>query len=98
LTHTKPEDAALLTVHLQPGAKTSGVAGFHGDALKIRVAAPPVDGKANAALLDFLAKWLQIPKSALHLKSGQTARRKVVRVEGIDAGVLARRIAEKIRE
>jgi uncharacterized protein (TIGR00251 family) len=96
--YTKQDGALLLALHIQPGAKKSGVAGRHGDALKIRLAAPPVDGKANAALLDFLSRWLHIPKSALCLKSGQTSRRKVVRVEGVDAEELARRIAESVQE
>jgi uncharacterized protein (TIGR00251 family) len=86
------EGALLLTLHIQPGAKKSEVAGRHGDAIKIRLAAPPVEGKANAALLAFLAQWLRIPKSALHLKSGQTSRRKIVRVEGVEAGTLTRLI------
>ena len=74
-----------LTLHIQPGAKKSEVAGEHGDALKIRLAAPPVDGKANAALLAFIAERLGVSKSAVTLKSGQTSRRKVVEVEGASA-------------
>lgn len=70
----------LLTLHIQPGAKKTEVCGLHGDALKIRLAAPPVDGKANAALLAFVADRLGLPKSAVSLKSGQTSRRKVVEV------------------
>ena len=80
-------DAAglLLTLHIQPGAKTTEFVGEHGDALKVRLAAPPVDGKANAALLAFLAERLGLPRSAVTLKSGQTSRRKVVRVDGVTA-------------
>lgn len=74
-----------LTLHIQPGAKKTEVAGEHGDALKIRLAAPPVDGKANAALLAFIAERLGVSKSAVTLKSGQTSRRKVVEVEGASA-------------
>lgn len=70
----------LLTLHIQPGAKKTEVCGLHGDALKIRLAAPPVDGKANAALLAFVADRLDLSKSAVSLKSGQTSRRKVVEV------------------
>ena len=58
---------ATLTLHIQPGAKRSEVAGLHGDALKIRLAAPPVDGKANAALLAFVAATLGLPRSAVEL-------------------------------
>ena len=71
-----------LTLHIQPGAKTTEFAGLHGDALKIRLAAPPVDGKANEALIKFVAETLKLPKSAVTLKSGQTSRRKVLKVNG----------------
>ena len=72
-----------LTLHIQPGAKRTEFAGLHGDALKIRLAAPPVDGKANEALLRFVADTLGLPKSAVSLKSGQTSRRKVVEISGV---------------
>lgn len=74
-----------LTLHIQPGAKKTEFAGLHGDALKIRLAAPPVDGKANEALVRFLADVLDLPKSAVTLKSGQTSRRKVLEVTGSDS-------------
>jgi hypothetical protein len=72
-----------LTLHVQPGAKKTFVAGVHGDALKISLAAPPVDGKANAALIAFVAGRLAVGKASVSLKSGQTSRRKVIEV--IDA-------------
>jgi uncharacterized protein (TIGR00251 family) len=75
-------DTLTLTLHIQPGAKKTEIAGEYGDALKIRLAAPPVDGKANAALLAFIAERLGIAKSVVTLKSGQTSRRKVVEVVG----------------
>jgi uncharacterized protein (TIGR00251 family) len=84
---------ATLTLHIQPGAKRTEVAGLHGDALKLRLAAPPVDGKANAALLAFLAERLALPKSALTLKSGQTSRRKVVDVAGAPPDIAGRLLA-----
>ncbi len=74
------DERITLTLHVQPGAKTTSVAGLHGDALKIRLAAPPVDGKANAALIEFVAHTLGVPKSAVCLKSGQTSRRKVLEI------------------
>ena len=77
-----------LTLHIQPGAKKTACAGRHGDALKIRLAAPPVDGKANEALLKFLAERLRLPKAAVSLKSGQTSRRKVLEVVGTTPGEL----------
>lgn len=79
-----------LTLHLQPGAKKTEIAGLHGDALKIRLAAPPVDGKANAALIDFIAHTLKLPKAAVTLKSGQTSRRKVLEISDAPTDTAAR--------
>lgn len=76
---------ATLSLHIQPGAKRSECAGLHGEALKIRLAAPPVDGKANEALLRFLAQRLAIPRQQISLKSGQTSRQKVVEIESVTA-------------
>ncbi|MDD5175952.1 MAG: DUF167 family protein [Sterolibacterium sp.] len=75
----------VLSLHVQPGARKTEVAGEHGDALKIRLAAPPVDGKANVCLLDFLADRLGIAKRQVVLVSGASARAKRVRIEGVDA-------------
>ncbi len=84
------KDRFTLTLHIQPGAKKSEVAGLYGDALKIRLAAPPVDGKANAALIDYVATRLGLAKSAVSLKSGQTSRRKVLEINGAVAGIRER--------
>lgn len=78
----------VLALHIQPGAKKTVIAGLHGDALKIRLAAPPVDGKANAALIEFLAKTCGVPRSAVELVSGETSRSKRVRIIGVDQAVL----------
>ncbi|UCV28209.1 DUF167 domain-containing protein [Ferribacterium limneticum] len=78
-----------LTLHIQPGAKKTEFAGLHGDALKIRLAAPPVDGKANEALIKFVAETLGLAKSSVSLKSGQTSRRKVLEVLGANATTIA---------
>jgi uncharacterized protein (TIGR00251 family) len=78
-----------LTLHIQPGAKKTEVAGRHGDALKIRLAAPPVDGKANEALVRFVAETLGLARSAVELKSGQTSRRKVLEVRGASVDAVA---------
>ncbi|MEY4592464.1 MAG: hypothetical protein RIR18_1359 [Pseudomonadota bacterium] len=77
-----------LTLHIQPGAKKTQIAGEHGEALKIRLAAPPVDGKANAALLTFLAKTLGLAKSGVRLKSGDTSRHKRVEIDASTQSVL----------
>ncbi len=75
-------DAVTLTLHVQPGAKKTEIAGIHGDALKIRLAAPPIEGKANAALLAFLAEKFGVPLRNAILKQGESSRRKVVSISG----------------
>ncbi|WP_148715072.1 DUF167 domain-containing protein [Chitinolyticbacter meiyuanensis] len=75
-------DGWLLSLHIQPGARKTEIAGLYDGALKLRLAAPPVDGKANEALLHYLAERLGLPRRALELKSGATSRRKLVRVNG----------------
>lgn len=71
-----------ITLHVQPGAKRSEIAGRHGDALKVRIAAPAVDNKANAALIEFLSEALDVPKSAVTIRRGATGRSKVMEVAG----------------
>lgn len=75
--------SARLTVHVQPRAKRTEIAGRHGDAIKVRLAAPPLDGAANAELLRFLAERLGVPKSAFRIASGATGRRKTLEVGGL---------------
>ena len=65
-----------VTLHVVPGAKKTEAVGLHGDALKVRVSAPPVDGKANAALQRFLADTFGLPLNAVEQISGLTQRRK----------------------
>lgn len=74
--------AVLLKLKIHPGAKRSAVNGTFGDAVKIDLQTPPVDGKANAALIKFLAELLGVPKAAVELKSGECSRDKVVRISG----------------
>ena len=82
------KDGVVLTLHIQPGAKKTEVVGPHGDALKIRLAAPPVDGKANAALVEFLAKKVGAGRTAVEIVGGQTSRTKRVRIGGVSADEL----------
>ena len=76
-------DGVTLRLHIQPGARKTEVVGIHGEALKIRLAAPPVDGKANACLIAFLAERFGVAKSAVSLLSGDTSRAKRVHVSGL---------------
>ncbi len=89
---TQKPEVLLLTVHVQPGAKTTACAGVHGDALKIRLHAPPVDGKANQALIAWLAKTLGCPQSAIALIRGQTSRRKTLSISTDNAESISRQL------
>jgi uncharacterized protein (TIGR00251 family) len=75
-------DVIVLTIHAQPGAKRSEVAGLHGDALKIRLAAPPVEGKANEALRRFIAERFAVPQRNVELLRGAQSRHKMVKITG----------------
>lgn len=74
-------DALILDCHLQPKASNNAFVGLHGERLKIRLTAPPVDGKANALLLAFLAEEFAVGKSSVTLLSGQQSRQKRVRIQ-----------------
>ena len=78
------DGAVVLRVHVSPGAGRSAVTGRHGDAVKVRVAAPPVDGRANAALVEFLAGEFGLKAADVTLVSGATARAKRFRLGGLD--------------
>ena len=91
---------ARLAVRLTPRGGRDAVDGWSEDqdgrsVLKVRVSAPPVDGEANAALLKLIAKTLGLPRSAVTIASGDTARIKILQVEGLDDAEVARRIAAK---
>ena len=75
-------EVLTLTLHVQPGAKSTNVAGLHGEALKIRLAAPPIEGRANDALLRFIAESFDVPLRQVELKQGGQSRHKVVAVTG----------------
>ena len=81
-----------LQLQVQPRASRTEVAGAHGGALKIRLAAPPVDGEANDELIRFLAKTLGVTKSAVTIARGATGRKKVVRVTGVGVEVVAAKL------
>ena len=78
------DDGVELLIHVQPGARRSGVVGLHGTRLKLAVAAPAVDGRANAALLTLVAELCRLPRRAVQLVSGETSRDKRVRLTGIE--------------
>jgi len=82
-------------VHVVPRARTTDVAGRHGDALKIRLAAPPLDGAANEELVRFLAERLAVPRSAVTIAAGLTGRRKTVKITGIETAAAVRALETK---
>lgn len=86
------EDASTVTlvIHVQPRASRTEVVGPHGDAIKIRLRAPPVDGAANAELIRFLSERLGVPRQSIRIVSGETGRRKRVQVTGTSPDAAAR--------
>lgn len=83
-------DGSVICLHVQPGARSAGVVGTHGDALKVRIDSPPVDGKANAALVAYLSSVIGVPRSAITLLSGESGRRKRLLVAGVEAARVIR--------
>jgi uncharacterized protein len=79
-------------VKVHPRAKKNAITGKVGDALKLALTAPPVDGKANAACIDFFAKLLKLPRSSVTIAAGQTSRNKVIRVSGLSAEEIRKRL------
>jgi uncharacterized protein len=74
----------ILELHVQPGAKRSEFAGEHGDRMKLRLAAPAVEGKANEALIEFLAGYFGVPKRNVRIASGLKSRQKRVIIDGAE--------------
>ena len=82
------------TVKVHPRAKKNAITGELGDALKVSLTTPPIDGRANDACIEFLAKLLKVPRSSVTIASGQTSRNKVIRV----AGVSAQYVRDRLRD
>jgi uncharacterized protein (TIGR00251 family) len=89
------ETAAGVTfaVRVQPRARRNAMVGELGDALKVALTAPPVDGKANQACIEFFAEALHLPRSSITIVSGETSRNKVLRVRGITAADFEKRLS-----
>lgn len=83
LTVNEKEGRVRFAVRIQPRASRSELIGLHGDALKIRISAPPVDGAANDALISFLADTFAVPRRAIRILAGESSRSKLVEIEGI---------------
>lgn len=77
----------IVAIYVQPGATKTEWVGMHGNAVKIRLQAPPVDGRANACLIEFVAKWAEVPKTAVKILSGDNARHKRIAVKDVQGKV-----------
>ena len=85
-------DGVTFAVKVQPRARRNAIVGELGDALKVALTAPPVDGRANEACVEFFADALQVARSSISIASGQSSRNKVIRVTGITAAQLRERL------
>jgi uncharacterized protein (TIGR00251 family) len=86
------DSAVTFAVKVHPRAKKNAITGELGDALKVSLTAPPIDGKANQACIEFFAKLLKVPRSSVTIASGQSSRAKLIRVAGLLAEEVRRRI------
>ena len=82
------ESGATFEVRVHPGAKKSAITGLHGDALKVSLTTPPVEGRANDAVIAFLANLLGVPRASITIASGRSSRSKVIRVANRTAAFL----------
>jgi uncharacterized protein (TIGR00251 family) len=85
-------DGVSFALRVQPRARRNAIVGELGDALKIALTAPPADGRANEACVEFFAELLGVPRSSIAIASGQSSRNKVIRVSGISAAELKKRL------
>ena len=84
--------SCTLAIKAIPGAPKNQVCGWLGEALKIKIQAPPVEGRANDALIEFLAEALEVPRRTVTLMRGDTSRHKTVRIDGLDLAEAKRRL------
>jgi uncharacterized protein len=89
--HETPEGVTF-AVKVHPRAKKNAITGELSDALKVSLTAPPIDGKANQACIEFFAKLLKVPRSSVTIASGQSSRQKVIRVIGLSAEEVRQRV------
>jgi uncharacterized protein (TIGR00251 family) len=93
--HVSPTGVTF-TVKVQPRAKKNAITGEIGDTLKLALTAPPVDGRANKACIEFFANLLDVPRSSVTIASGESSRRKVIRVKGLSVDEVRRRLMESL--
>ena len=86
------ESGVTFAAKVHPRAKTNAITGEVGDALKLSLTAPPIDGRANEACIEFFAKLLKVPRSSVTIASGQSSRNKTIRVAGMSSAQVRERI------
>jgi uncharacterized protein (TIGR00251 family) len=86
-------DGVRFSVRVHPRAKKNAITGELGEALKVSLTSPPIEGRANEACIEFFAKLLKVPRSSVTIASGQSSRNKVIRVAGLSGEELRKRIA-----
>ena len=89
---TEANGGVTFAVRVVPRSSRNQIVGVEGEALKIKLTAPPVEGAANTALIEFMAEWLGVRRSAVSIVSGDKARNKLVRVSGVTQAQLLERI------
>lgn len=85
-------NGATFTVRVHPRAKKNAITGEVGGALKVALTAPPLEGRANEACIEFFAKLLNVPRSSITIAAGKTTRTKIMRVAGLSAQAIGRRL------
>ena len=90
---TENADGVTFSVNVQPRASRNGICGIQGDAVKLRLTSPPVEGEANRLCTEYLAKLLKVPKSAVTIIAGEKSRHKTIRVAGATAEAIRAMIA-----
>jgi uncharacterized protein (TIGR00251 family) len=83
-------------VKVHPRARKNQITGVVGEALKLALTAPPVEGRANEAVIGFFAEFFDIPRSSVTIASGETSRNKVIRISGLTAEIIRRRLQEAL--
>jgi hypothetical protein len=94
---TQGAQEVTFVVKVHPRARKNAITGVVGDALKLALTAPPVEGKANQAVIEFFADLFAIPRSSVTIASGETSRNKIVRIAGVSKPVAEHKLAENLK-
>ena len=93
---TESANGVTFSVKVHPRARKNAITGVVGDALKLALTAPPVEGRANQAVIEFFAELFAIPRSSVTIASGETSRNKLVRIAGLTQAAVATRLSERL--